>query len=114
MITFFLGQIEDVYETEYTKKDTGEVVKNFEVTATFRRRSGNGKLHMFTEHFRFTGEQAQKLRDSIGKYIAVPFEKRQFGKDINIVQNRDLGFQVLDFNPFESEKPEKTISKKAS
>ena len=111
MITFFAGEIQDVYESEYTKKDTGEVVKQFEVTATFKKRSANGKLYMFTEHFRFTEDQAQdRLRGVLGKFILVPYEKRQFGQNVVVAQNYDLGFDILDKNPFETDQP-KTMKK---
>lgn len=102
MVTYFIGEIQDVFESEYVKKETGELVKTFEVTATFKKRSSNGKLYMFTEHFRFSGDQGQKLKNALGKFIIVPFEKRQFGQNISITQNRDLGFEILDKNPFES------------
>jgi len=113
MITFFIGEIVDVYESTYTKKDTGEVVKQYEVTATFNKRSSNGKLYMFTEHFRYTEDQAQnRLVNALGKYILIPFEKRQFGQKLSFVQNFDLGFEILDSNPFEKSTPKPV--KKAS
>jgi len=113
MITYFTGEIQDIFESEYTKKDTGELIKQYEVTATFKKRSSKGKLYMFTEHFRFTQDQAQdRLKNALGKYILIPFEKRQFGKDINISQNYDLGFEVLDKNPFEQS--DKSAIKKVS
>ena len=115
MITFFAGKIEDVFVSEYTKKETGEVVVQYEVTATFKKRSSKGKLFMYTHHFRFTLDQvAGRLDDAVGKYILVPFEKRQFGQTVSFSQNYDLGFEVLDTNPFEVSKPEPKIGKKAS
>ncbi len=115
MITYFTGKIEDVHQSEYKNKETGEIVKQYEVTATFKKRSASGKLYMYTEHFRFTADQAgDRLLSATGKYILVPFEKRQFGKTLMYFQNYDLGFEILDTDPFQVSKPEPAISKKAS
>ena len=110
MITYFVGEVQDVFENQYTKKNTGEIVKTYDVTATFKKRSDTGKLYMYTEHFRIPEEFGHKLQNALGKYIIIPMEKKQYGQDVSITQNRDLGFEILDFNPFEIKKPE-TIKK---
>ncbi len=115
MITFFVGKIDDVFVSDYTKKDSGEVVRSFEVTATFTKRSPNGKLYKFTEHFRFNPETVGDVFDDWpDKFILVPYELRSSKNGFYLQQVYDLGFEVLDTNPFEVSKPEPKIGKKAS
>ena len=74
-----IGQIFEVIPKEFRDKKTGEVTRSFtEVTIEQVTLDANGFRIKDVEKVNFDEKHYQELKDSIDKFISVPFEYRSW------------------------------------
>lgn len=105
MITFFIGQLEEVRPNNRKNKETGVVTTSLEATVTFQTNDKEGYLVKSTEQIQMEMSDFKTLSDSKGKFIVIPFLTINTKNGTFTFPSDSLTYQIFDKNPFELKKP---------
>lgn len=104
MITFFVGQIDEVKPVNRKNKETGQVTTNAQVTATFETKDNEGYLVKTTEQIQMDMSDFGKLQTAKGKYIVVPYMTLNTQKGTFTFPDDAQDYTIMDKSPFEVKK----------
>ena len=104
MITFFIGQLEEVRPQNRKNKETGVVTTTLEATVTFETKDKDGYLVKATEQIQMEMSDFQALTQAKGKFIVIPYLTINTKNGTYTFPSDSLGYQVFDKNPLEIKK----------
>jgi hypothetical protein len=105
MITFFVGQLEEVRPQNRKNKETGVVTTSLEATVTFETKDKDGYLVKATEQIQMEMNDFQALTAAKGKFIVIPYLTINTKNGTYTFPSDTLGYQVFDKNPLEIKRP---------
>lgn len=105
MITFYVGQLEEVRPQNRKNKETGVVTTSLEATVTFETKDKEGYLVKSTEQIQMEMSDIKALTDAKGKFIVIPYLTINTKNGTYTFPSDSLGFQIFDKNPLELKKP---------
>jgi len=105
MITFYVGQLEEVRPVNRKNKETGVVTTSLEATVTFDTKDKEGYLVKSTEQIQMEMSDFKVLSESKGKFIVVPYLTINTKNGTYTFPSDTLSFQIFDKNPLELKLP---------
>jgi len=105
MITFFIGQLEEVRPNNRKNKETGVVTTSLEATVTFQTNDKDGYLVKSTEQIQMEMSDFQALSLAKGKFIVIPYLTINTKNGTYTFPSDSLSYQIFDKNPLELKKP---------
>jgi hypothetical protein len=104
MITFYVGQLEEVRPVNRKNKETGVVTTSLEATVTFETRDKDNFLVKSTEQVQMEMSDFQSLTVAKGKFIVIPYLTINTKNGTYTFPSDTLSYQVFDKNPLELKK----------
>ncbi len=104
MITFYVGQLEEVRPVNRKNKETGVVTTSLEATVTFETRDKDNFLVKSTEQVQMEMSDFQALTLAKGKIIVIPYLTINTKNGTYTFPSDTLSYQVFDKNPLELKK----------
>ncbi len=101
MITHLIGQLMEVKPTEHENKKTGKVEYGTEITVLFEGVDEEGYKKFTAETINLDEEDFDRLKDKIGKTVAIAYTSRSSQYGTYIYPDRSMPVLVLEKNPLD-------------
>ncbi len=101
MITHLIGQLMEVKPTEVEDKKTGRVKHGTEITVLFEGVDEEGYKKFTAEAINLDEEDFDRLKDKIGKTVAIAYQSRTSQYGTYIYPDRTMPVLVLEKNPLD-------------
>lgn len=101
MTTHLFGKIQVAKQTSRKDKTSGSDVYSTQVTALFETIDKNGETEMSMENVTLPMVDLSLLKDSIGKYIVIPYTTINTPKGTYTFPDDNLMYRILEANPLD-------------